>query len=198
LPEHCAIPGTLPGGEPCSDDSQCAGGRCDASPCGVCGSWLEAGQPCAVGALPCRRGTRCWVETGECKPLGSDGDACRTREDCIPTLTCVGGTCSPRAELDEPCSTNSDCDSANTLTCDPVTRRCVRATAAAVGEPCGEDNLFLCEPDATCDRFLSGQCIARIADGAACEQGGLASCTSPAQCVSGTCKIVDPADCSNP
>jgi hypothetical protein len=73
-------------------------------------------------------------------------------------------------------------------------------TFAGAGEACGIINakFVSCAANGKCRpgaNPLQGTCVAAAADGAPCDETAGPLCTPPAICVSGLCKLGDPALC---
>jgi hypothetical protein len=216
LPAECQpVAGTVADGKACGDDSQCANKFCafdDAkATCGTCAAPVAAEAACVNGDCP--KGLKCGADT-KCHKVGALNDACDDNHACAPSLTCFNGKCVA------PAVTGADCDPAGSTTtthvpcdlvggywCNLTSKKCETiALNAARDATCGLNlttgGLTVCEPKSYCSitdtMKFSGKCVARIADGAACDAaaktlGG--PCTDPAKCIDGTCKLADPSVC---
>jgi hypothetical protein len=211
VPAVCApMTGSLGDGAPCFDGAQCKTGFCPhaaTTNCGTCTAAPAAGGACVSGQCP--SGLSC-NSSNQCAKRASAGQACTTASDCETDLTCTAGKCGAPAKAGEACSSDGKtvprCDNLQTLVCNGKTNKCEAAKVAAVGAACGLDlasgGIITCSASSYCQtvdaKTFQGKCIARAADGAACATDGLlgsTSCSAPATCISGTCKLPDPTTC---
>ncbi len=71
---------------------------------------LKEGQPCFFN-FECGEGLFCGGELcpGVCERQKEEGEKCKSREECLPSLTCLGGQCIPLGEEGSPCGSDIDC-----------------------------------------------------------------------------------------
>ncbi len=197
-PEACRVPGHLPAGAACGDDAQCAGAASHCrlagdEVCGTCAPLGEAGSDCDSDR-DCASGLVCYFT---CMPPVALGEACdgMTRQ-CPQTLVCFDYVCSASASLGAPCEPRADrCDHDHEMFCDPIARACVHYVAVDPGSACGAGTVCRggsCSPEGTGDKST---CVANAKDGAPCDASLGPSCTAPARCVAGFCKMPDAAKC---
>jgi hypothetical protein len=216
LPSECQpVAGAAADGAACGDDSQCKHEFCafdDAkATCGTCAAPVAAEAACVNGDCP--TGLKCGADT-KCHKVGALNDACDANHACAASLACFNGKCVA------PAGAGADCDPAGTTTpthvacdlvggywCNLTSKKCETiALNAARDATCGlsltTGGLTVCEPKSYCAitdaTKFSGKCVARVADGAACDAsaktfGG--PCTDPAKCIDGTCKLADASSC---
>ncbi|MBI5608529.1 MAG: SUMF1/EgtB/PvdO family nonheme iron enzyme [Deltaproteobacteria bacterium] len=189
------LPGSTPcqDGDACVEDKHCQNGKCQGSPL-ICAD----GNPCTTDSCAPDKGCVFALKTGAC----SDGNAC-TSDD-----TCTDGLCSgsPVVDCDDQNACTSDmclseagcihqilaglpCDDGNLCTvgdiCNAATGICTSATAQTCfdGDPCTHDS---CKPLEGCVfQFMGGPCDDDNA------------CTLFDVCTQGSCKGMDPLDCSD-
>ena len=190
------------GGNPCSTNSQCLSGSCVS---GVCCNTACTDQcySCSLAGLG-----------GICSP--KTGGSCNDGNACTQTDTCSNGTCvgsNPKV-----CPNPDQCH--NPGTCNPSNGICSNPNKDP-GTPCNDGNLCTqtdtcmsgictgtnlvictasdqCHGVGTCNPS-SGTCSnPNVLDGTPCNDGN--ACTSPDQCVSGTCHAgpAVPVDDGNP
>lgn len=198
-PSACTVPGSLPIGAPCGDDSQCAGpnGYCRVASdetCGRCATLGAMGAGC-YSDRDCEHGLVCYFT---CVAPVAPGAACdgMTRQ-CPASMVCLdyacvhpgapGTTCDPRADA---------CDRNQGLFCDAQDRRCVPYTLAAPGAPCGTGITCRAGSCSTNPSTQTSTCIANAADGESCDATSGPFCAAPARCVEGICKVPDAAYCN--
>ncbi len=111
--------GGSPGGQPCSDDAECAGGLCNWET-EVCAGPGDLGDACGRDE-ECAGGLCNW-ETEVCSSLGDLGDACGRDEECQGAL-CNWETevCSTQGSAGDACGRNEECVSGQ---CDTDTETC--------------------------------------------------------------------------
>lgn len=210
-PPDCVPPGSRSNGQSCALAGQCASRFCAGTKnanCGVCADEPVDGASCETSG--CAPGQTCKTESGAqvCRdrlPIGNS--TCSSDVPCQAFSSCAGasatdatktGTCTATVvTLGASCGGNSNlaCESnlglaclgpAGGKTCQQVayvaaTSACATladgSRAACIGSDCFTSN----GPAAVTDTNAS--CIARAADGAACDtqQGPL--CLTPARCV---------------
>jgi hypothetical protein len=217
LPAEChPVAGTLANGVACGDASQCqsafCGGGGGTSTCGTCAAAPVAEAACAGGACP--NGLECGKTDGKCHKIGNVNDVCDGDHECNATLVCFNGKCAAPTALGADCDpanvsspTRPPCDLIGGAFCNLKSKKCEPiAQNAAVGADCGLDltsgGLTVCEKTAYCNitnaTTYSGKCVARVADGGACDATAntLGSpCVSPANCIGNVCKITDASLC---
>ncbi len=198
-PSACAVPGSLPVGAPCGDDSQCPGpnGYCRMASDDTCGTCAELG-PVGAGCYSdrdCDHGLVCYFT---CMAPVAAGAACDgiTRQ-CPATMICRDYACVAPGASGAPCNPRADtCDRDRGLFCDPQVRRCSPYALAAAGAPCGTGTTCRAGSCATDPATQKSTCMANAADGADCDPTAGPFCTGPARCVNGTCKVPDAARCN--
>jgi hypothetical protein len=196
--------GKLANGNACGDDAQCMSTYCKKaanSVCGVCGDKSAAGGACALDA-DCQDKLKC--VTMVCQPLVAVGGMCDANHPCAQPNVCKGNVCAVPQEAGQTCATTGvqdifgDCNQTKGLECPPGTHVCAPLMFAAAGQPCGLINMAFvgCAAAGHCKLTgFMGTCLAPAADGAACDATNGPECTPPAQCVSGACKLPNPAAC---
>lgn len=206
LPLSCkTTAGTLADGVPCGTDAQCSGKLCRQSTANTCGACSTIG----AGGTACERNEDCDAELGcankKCVVFAKAGQACSASSPCVPTLACNKGTCAAPLAAGAACdgpvdqSTNP-CDGLKGFYCHPITKVCTSVGNAAPGAACGfiDNGVVVCSGGGHCKTTppaVQGTCVAPAADGAACDDTNGPKCVGPARCVSGLCKIADPATC---
>ena len=196
-------PGSLADGKACGADGQCKSNHCnvaDDALCGVCAPLVKAGGSCANDKNGCDAGLACST-SGTCAVPATAGGACSDDKPCQIPLGCLGGTCAELPGPGEACDpTTKPCDLfLQASFCNPMTQKCQEVTFADAGEPCGVvdgTKLVACAKAGHCNApmgMMEGICEPAAADGAACDMD--TACLSPAKCVSGACKLPDPAAC---
>ncbi len=208
-PESCkAMPGQIANGSACTDNAQCQStwcARANNMTCGACGPRPVAGTNCAN--QECADGLRCVNDV--CVTTGMAGAQCDGSHPCRAGYACKGatpggmGTCALGLAAGAMCESllgpnNAGCDTAKGLYCHPTTRVCTAVTYAKTGEACNivGNGFAVCASSGTCKtQGGTSVCLAAAADGAPCDEMAGPKCTPPARCVSGACKIEDPATC---
>ena len=81
------------------------------------------------------------------------------------------------------------------LVCNDASKTCVLSTIAKTDEPCGPPNCGAgwCKP--TSEAGTAGVCVARIADGMACDPSSGIPCLQASACVAGKCAVFDATSC---
>lgn len=200
--ENCGTCGTTvadgaacASGDTCVAGDSCTNGKCSAETTsgggtGALGSSCQEDSDCATP-------NRCDFTQGVCAAPGAAGSSCFTAADCVSGLICNGGE-----QCEAPVASGGACtggDCASGLGCDSTSHKCTSITFAAQGAPCDRDAI-LCDRG-TCNIGSSGGanagiCPTILADGAACDaSSGTTSCDDFAECISGTCQILNPASC---
>ncbi len=172
--------GTVPAGDACFADRECAGDGaiCDQTGCGgqtccegACTEiqTLSLGSDCPLFPVDADRLTAFCEDTAYCAPPPDDGSG----EP--PSM----GTCQPRADNGEPCDRNEACLDG---------QRCAMGQCfvlSASGQPCnpGLDTGSCIDVDEVCD-MGSSTCADAPGDGQACVFG---RCQPYAQCVEDVC-----------
>lgn len=194
--------GKLADGAACGDDPQCTNSYCKkpaGQVCGVCSKRASAGASCTVEA-DCDYGLTCAGSV--CVSFGMAGAPCDAGHPCGLPNVCRNGTCAMPAGAGQSCTPSTgggDCDQTAGLYCDPIKNTCVMAAYAGAGQPCGYVNgtYTLCSGAGHCKLSgVTGTCVGPAADGAACDSTNGPTCTSPAECVNGACKLPNPASCT--
>jgi hypothetical protein len=214
-------PGTLAGGAPCEQSSQCTSSRCErpfvrapdgglSDPaCGVC-SGADAGSftGCGDGG-DCSSGQRCVYvdnQTSRCVSLQAEGAPCTATSPCAADLFCrrsaadagIAGVCAKRGSTSATCTASNECDTAAGLRC--VTAVCNAPIFVAVGEACDGAGR-LCEKGARCiysnpqPPLMMGTCRAPVDDGSRCDSAASLHCRSPASCREGICRLPGDGQC---
>ena len=149
--------GTFAGGHVCDFAEQCAGGVCqgtDDGGCGTCAPAAAASEPCSATS-PCGAGLRC-DSTKVCVPASNAGEACASDSprECTGSLLCSSGHCvASRPTAGQPCDDGGACH--GSLICAQGTCKVgpdVGATCLA-GDPDNGD--VVCMPGLEC---RSGHC----------------------------------------
>ena len=192
--------GALPDGETCTNDVDCASGRC-----ATVGGVARCGRQCNVGAEDCAMGLACEPEAddcGTCAPFDvvtvplPFGAPCDDGADCA-SAQCISGegageSFCTRACGEMGCGTGFHCRAGT----------CVRGDLRAPGDACVHPDD--CASGTSCvtvgpEQFCAADCGAGCEEGFVCETtdagmscvpGGLSlgeSCTGAEQCRSGIC-----------
>ena len=208
-------PGTLPDGTGCEQSLQCAGGRCDIKvisnadggfnvpSCGVCLT-PDAGTGASCGTGPaCPASERCIYDNGayRCAVPQPEGAPCTGGAGCAEGLVCKGGAadggtmfCARRSMAGAPCTFSSECDPQAGLRC--VSGFCGAPTFVPLGAAC-DGSGRICELGARChyaSGATAGICETPAGDGMPCGGGG-PSCSDPASCRDGICRLPGEANC---
>ncbi len=209
-PASCRFePGELADGAACGTDAQCKNKLCRlpaSNTCGACSTPGTAGAACERNE-DCDAGLGCAQK--KCVAFGKAGAKCDAATPCIATYSCVGGVCAIPLEAGATCTpslnfSENPCNFLKGLFCHTKNNVCATVDLVAPGSPCGfiNDTIVGCSAgDCKTDALGKGTCVAKAADGATCEtetSGNgerLPKCQDPARCVSGVCKITDPAAC---
>ena len=214
LTPGCGYLGTKPMNEACRFNSQCASGFCDQylfytqrNVCGFCASQPAEGAQChsscgGDGSVSCEHAPN---GQATCARLGSPGTTCDAIARCSVGLGCVispGDTvsrCQPAAgNVGDPCddTVGPQCDYRRRIYCNAQLGSCAQAQNVAPGGPCGtlaDGSVGQCR-QGTClgaSSITPGTCVAYLPDGSPCTFGtGTISCTPPAICDVGVCRIV--------
>jgi murein DD-endopeptidase MepM/ murein hydrolase activator NlpD len=169
--------------DPCSDNSQCTSGYCDA------GWGTSQTNRCVPGPGGGRKGDYC-SNHNQCRSAKCDG----LRKSSSGGW--IGGKCRGQKDLGETCSTNPDCES---LRCDrgwgtSHTERCVPGpNAGRAGDYCSNDNqcaLWNCagnEPTGSGGSWTGGHCATKLTLGT--------ECTNHKQCMTEACHPGDGFGC---
>lgn len=186
----CSSPGQSSG---CADGLWCVGlrdagaGSCQkpAQSGGSCGRGDDGKPPCASRCL------RCAADAGVCLAFGTQGAACGSTVDCLPSLRCLAGACEFRPRGGEPCtasgggSNQGDClwgDQTCARADGGTAGRCV--PSARLGEGCGPDPALPSGcAEGYCQRPLSstrGSCVAIPGNGEPCSSAS--GCTDGLYC----------------
>ena len=204
FPQSCrTVAGSLGDGTACGVDAQCKGKLCrlaDNSNCGAC-STIGAGGAACTSDSECDYGLTCANKV--CVQYGAAGASCDTTHPCKPTLACNNGTCATPGEAGAACPMlgGGGCDTLKGLYCN-ASKVCASVATGNAGQACGYDvsaaTYTVCTASGTCKLntgSTAGTCMAPAADGAACDTTNGPSCTPPATCSGGVCKIADPSTC---
>jgi hypothetical protein len=198
-PLSCKVPGALPVGAWCGDDSQCSGQNAycrmaNDETCGTCSVLGPVGAGC-YSDRDCEHGLVCYFT---CMAPVALGEACdgMTRQ-CPATLVCFDYTCRAPALVDATCDPRADnCDRDHGLFCDAQTKRCSHYAVADVGASCGTGITCKAGSCATDSTTQKSTCVANAADGAPCDTTAGPACMAPARCVDGACRVPDAARCN--
>ncbi|RYZ08259.1 MAG: hypothetical protein EOO73_09365 [Myxococcales bacterium] len=168
-PASCqsAIEGTLAEGEDCELDAECSGNQyCKvASACpGECAPYEQAGEKCASNDH-CASGLKCSGQ-GFCVAPSQAGEACQQGEpDCADGLICLGEDAARK-----------------------VPGKCLvieEVLDGKAGDPCSLDE-SLCTAGFACEiktvAPLAGECVPRVAAGAACRAAFPDECPDDQYC----------------
>jgi hypothetical protein len=182
--------GSQPVGAACGFDVEsftCApGAACvlDVTFCGTCRRVVDDGERCDIGAVACKRESRC-NDDGICAARRKPGESCSPQDRCVLGAVCDGDVCRGPAYVGvgEACDFERRC---------PYASACLEGAcraAAELSEPCGPlipcDSGF-CRFDATNE----GTCVELVAQGGACSRGE--QCQTGV-CIEGRCSIVPSA-----
>lgn len=191
----CFPPGTRANGAPCRSEAQCASNFCSRSAnCGQCADAPGVGSPCAFGL--CGLGLLCIQN--QCVVPRRPGEACDAKLlACAYPFPCLNGVCAiPVSTAGAACDprVSFTCNHAQGFNCDADSKTCISVGFAGPGMPCGKVNGVdtyrraggLC---------VKGQCVAPVADGAACDFWNGPPCLPDSNCVGGVCKLDDPSAC---
>ena len=120
---------------------------------------------------------------GACQAAPSAGQPCTGTLQCASGLECAGGTCAAPVASGGACSATQPC--APALGCSKGTCQSLASTAVS-GAACGTvgGQLVGCT-EGTCGKAV---CVARAADGQACDETNGPFCVPGAYCISGTCQ----------
>ena len=71
---------------------------------------LKEGQSCFFD-FECGEGLFCGGELcpGVCERQKGEGEECTSKEECLPSLTCLGGKCTPLGDEGSSCGSDTDC-----------------------------------------------------------------------------------------
>jgi hypothetical protein len=202
MPAACNVPGKRPLGAGCASEFDCQSYECDGQ-CGRCVEGITEASPCNARSR-CARGLQCVL--GTCvRPRDLD-QACNIAQPCFPHLACAAGKC-VRAPIEgAPCLTDGDrpCSAVTALRCDGG--KCTRPPLAAPSASCGsavDGGPTLCQYGTLCRASAPGAvgtCVPAPSYGSSC--GGYydlsGPCQSPAVCLRGICRDLEPADCDPP
>jgi hypothetical protein len=206
-------PGGLADGASCSDDAQCKSTWCaktDDTFCGKCTALSTAGGACVkltatdgkTIETQCSRGFSCTMD--KCVVPVVSGGTCSDATSCSIGLTCFGGKCVLAGKVGAKCDpegkTDPTCDFLQGAVCNPATKVCQEIAKANAGQPCGliSGEYKICTAAAKCvvpTGMMQGTCLAPAIDGAACDVEKGPDCLPPAKCITGVCKLPDPALC---
>ncbi|MEO7111554.1 MAG: hypothetical protein ABI183_14030 [Polyangiaceae bacterium] len=224
LPACAAQPGSLTGGKPCIDDSQCTSAYCrvtstSAGACGLCANnpAAQLGATCS-GSTPCDVGLTCVGGEGGtiCAGLGQSGNACSADAPCAAGLICqtatsigdggfttTSGTCTALGSQGTTCSATLLCDPTQGLACDPASKQCSAVTLAPSDQICDND-LTLCSagtcrasPEAGPEAGPDDPriCIPSSTVGGECDVNAGPDCMPPAQCTQHVCTLKQASSC---
>lgn len=203
VPAACTPPaGTLPMGQSCAYDAQCAGGVCtfgSFGSCGSCSAKQQSGSTC-FSAAECADGSLCLGNggsSGNCTKYSIEGGNCDMYTPCAPWLTCKGGMCAKPQPVSSACGQNPDspdpCDRLNGIVCDPLNMECVQLTVDTTNQDCSARTAN-CAASYDCD--VDGTCYPPIKEGDDCQVLSGPSCLPPSRCDNGTCALPKAATCS--
>jgi len=165
---------------------------------GFCGSTpkgtVDLGGSCAEDAQ-CKAGwckPKADAKCGACTDFIGEGTSCKGDVDCGPRLVCgTSGTCVWPGIINASCDDTHPC--ALDLAC--VSKQCTEtvskegATCDPTTKPCDAARGLTCTGTAC----TVVKATSPLDDAASCVGGG--TCTSPARCYAGTCKLMPAADC---
>ncbi|MDI1434413.1 hypothetical protein [Polyangium sorediatum] len=130
--------GSVPEGEACGTNWDCARDRCvrnvDSSgqSTSACKAKGAAGEPCSA-TFDCEEALRC--DTGTCAPRLAVGGSCKGSVDCQKELRCAqDDTCQAREQAGGPCASDEDCAAGTTC------KGSMCAPLGTVGAPCSSDS----------------------------------------------------------
>ncbi len=188
----------------------CLAGKCAKPPAAlgegsICAQTDSSGVVApSLPTLPCEAGLYCNTlviplpssstpSAPKCEKRPAKGERC-TLTECQEGLRCSGGACVDPAEARDDgadCTGNGDCKSGY---CDRGNLQCKAVTLVGVGAPCTQG--VRCTEGLTCYGTTdeASTCVERIAEGAACTNGG-PPCTTNTVCRDGKCQLNDAALC---
>lgn len=204
LPAVCDFPaGTKMNTEGCAEDFQCQSSNCvvpaNAS-CGACQAKSATGGACSEDGN-CEKGLVCNNQV--CATPVMMGGACAADKPCLATLTCMNGTCQPPLALGDACTPvmqnqPQPCNVLKGEFCG-FSSKCEAIKVADAGQSCGfslMNGLTLCKGTSSCEGAQGSQmCVAKAADGAACNVMNGPECLTPAKCLNAVCTVSDPQTC---
>ena len=191
----CSAPaGKLGTGAPCLDGYQCSSRVCflDAGGvCGTCQAALHAGDGCRL-PMDCPSGTTC--SGYKCVAAAKTGEPCDAEHACAGTLLCSEGKCVSSPGVGEPCAAGV-CNNKLGLNCDAASGLCEGLTLAGEGEACGAvgTEQVYCSGKGSCTS--QHVCTSPAPEDRPCDEKQGPTCEVPAVCMSGWCKVPDPAAC---
>jgi hypothetical protein len=163
-----------------------------------------AGASCAgTGGTQCNAGLYCDPGSMKCTALLSEGSTCTEEGACTRPLVCVmsstgtgTGKCQSPGSSGAMCGNDEDC--ASGLGCSTGTHTCGAVTWADSGKACGDLTRCLVGscPFQGSTGGTGGVCATVIADGQPCSSSSATeTCDSYAECLNGTCVLVDTQVC---
>jgi hypothetical protein len=213
----CGYSGLKVDREPCRFGSQCINGFCNQylyrtqrNVCGVCGVAPQLGDRCdsscgGDGSLACEYSNPS-DSRGTCVASGGAGDTCGATAPCLPGLLCAlptagatSGQCAPaEGNVGDPCddTVGPFCDYRRRIYCNDQLGTCALAQDVEPGGACGvlaDGSTGQCRGGICLGSSagVPGTCIAYLPDGSPCTfgPGTQSSCTPPAICDTGICRI---------
>ncbi len=171
-------------GGACERDEQCTTGFC--SDAGVCGERPGIGDACLAASDCYPRG---YCDGGVCAARKEPGESCDALDSCLEPYLCLNSVCTrislacEPAPAGQPCTFLRFCDASSY--CDVTSFTCVARKSegdACIGYPDEECGVgFYCGA-----RSGTPTCLARAADGAACDES--TPCVEGTFCVGGSCR----------
>ena len=194
--EPCKITGAFDDGAACRYGPQCKSGYCRIASgvCGNCVTPVARGGACSTYS-DCAADLLC-AKNGTCQPPVDVTSACDDTKPCRLGNACIAGFCvAPKGENADcdPALNGTDCDYYQQLYCNAVTKKCTKYATAKAGDSCNVPNqVTACEAGGGC---LNGTCAAAGVASTLCDPSKGITCAYPLTCDTGTCRLVDPAEC---
>ena len=205
-PCDALLVGTLAPGSDCDASIQCAGGYCDTSGPGTCGTCVarKAADATCVASDECQS-RRCSTDR-RCTNLGAATAPCQTREDCLGNLYCdTALTCQPQPAwgAGTPCGDALDCGAiGGNFYCNGADGTCTGY--AQIGELCGPSaggqRCRIYEHQACVNDGGTSRCVMATlgAVGAPCEAYSANQCADGLRCANHDGDTGTPRQCLAP
>jgi hypothetical protein len=158
LPPGCTFPpGTQANGMACGREVQCASGHCsnEGELCGVCAAPLAVGGACK-SSNDCEPSLFC--AQGKCAVAGDVGATCDAAAPCITGIPCSGGKCVEPLGPGQTCDMAApNCDTLQGLGCNMM-GICQKVKLAGPGEACGLQgtDYIACKGGGFCKTMMNG------------------------------------------
>lgn len=192
-PTACRPSGTITSGS-CLWDSQCGAGYCRVPSGSLCGNCVQRGNTGASCATSndCDGDLLCF-QSACVAPLPLGGVCTAGMTPCEYGLQCLAGKCAAPGGVGASCDADgggTDCDYNLGAYCDAGT--CTAIMVSMSTGSCGGSPPSVCYGDGVCQ---GGFCVPPTANGASCMADGGTPCTTPSQCIGGTCSTPTSAAC---